>query len=177
MKILPLPVKKNKFGELVARLSVEAYYRQIMEEVLEAHNAAIIHGIKEHMYFEDCGVCIEYVGRDNEAEELADIITCCITRLNLVVDSKKDFVEYVSKLVTDAKSYYTEPEDFYTDLASTVTQGVCYASYNFYEYKILSRIIVMCVKRLESMGYDEVKRGNLYAAVNAKNVVRGYLEN
>ena len=100
MKILPLPVKKNKFGELVARLSVEAYYRQIMEEVLEAHNAAIIHGIKEHMYFEDCGVCIEYVGRDNEAEELADIITCCITRLEILgydEDARQELYQAVNE--------------------------------------------------------------------------------
>lgn len=176
MKILPLPVKKNKFGERVADISAEKYYRQIVEEVLEAHKASIVHDIKKVMSDEGCGQCAEYVGEDNEAEELVDIITCCITRLDIVVDSKKDFVEYVSKLLTAAKRNYTEPEDFYTDLAFTVMQGFCLSSYSFYECKILSRIIVKCVKRLESMGYDESAREKIYQAVNEKNAARGYLE-
>ena len=37
--ILPLPVKKNKFGERVADISLAKYYRQICEEVKEAHAA------------------------------------------------------------------------------------------------------------------------------------------
>ena len=158
MKIYPLPVKKNKNGELVADLPVWKQYRQIMEEVMEAHA-------------ENVGVF-----ESNEAEELADVITCCITRLDIVVDSQKDFVEYVSKLLTAAKRDYTEPKDFYTDLAVTVMQGFCLSSYSFYECKILSRTIVMCEKRLESMGYNEVAREKLYAAVNEKNRRRGYLE-
>ena len=84
MKILPLPVKKNKFGELVADISVEKYYRQIAEEVLEAHKASIIHDIKKVMSDEGCGQCAEYVDEDNEAEELVDIITCCVTRLEIL---------------------------------------------------------------------------------------------
>ena len=158
MKILPLPVKKNKHGELVANLSVGAYYRQIIEEVLEAHA-------------ENVGVF-----ESNEAEELADVITCCITRLNILNDGEKNFDEYVSELLTEAERDYTEPEDFYTDLAFKVMQGFCLSSYSFYERKTLSRIIVMCVKRLESMGYDETRREKLYAAVNEKNRRRGYLE-
>ena len=39
--ILPLSVTKNKFGERVADIDVEKYYRQIFEEVLEAHRACI----------------------------------------------------------------------------------------------------------------------------------------
>ena len=156
MKILPLPVKKNKHGELVASLSVTRQYRQIMEEVMEAHA-------------ENVGVF-----ESNEAEELADVITCCITRLNILNDGEKNFVEYVSELLTEAERGYTEPEDFYTDLAFTVMKGYYRCSYTFGECKLLSDIIVMCEKRLERMGF---KRGNLYAAVNAKNVVRGYLEN
>lgn len=39
--ILPLPVKKNKFGQRVANISTANYYRQIVEEVLEAHEAAV----------------------------------------------------------------------------------------------------------------------------------------
>ena len=84
-KILPLPVQKNKFGERVADISTEKYYRQILEEVLEARKASIIHDIKKHMYFESCADCLDsYVGEDNEPEELVDIITCCITRLEIL---------------------------------------------------------------------------------------------
>ncbi len=82
--ILPLPVKKNKFGERVADISSEKYYRQVTEEVMEAYGASIIADIKKIMSDEGCGQCAEYVGEDNEAEELADIITCCITRLEIL---------------------------------------------------------------------------------------------
>ena len=82
--ILPLPVKKNKFGQRVADISVNDYYRQIMEEVLEAHEAAVnvtcIAAIKR----EGCGLCVDYIGSHNEAEELADIIATCITRLDIL---------------------------------------------------------------------------------------------
>lgn len=152
MKIYPLPVKKNKNGELVANLSVDAYYRQIMEEVMEAHA-------------ENVGVF-----ESNEAEELADVITCCITRLNILNDGEKDFDEYVGELLTGAEPYYTEPEDFYTDLAFKLMDSY------FDEDARLADIIVMCVKRLESLGYDETRREKLYAAVNEKNRRRGYLE-
>ena len=87
-KIYPLPVKKNKNGELVADLPAWKYYRQIIEEVLEAH--------------------AENVGafESNEAEELADVITCCITRLNILNDGGKDFNEYVSDVLTKVEKYY-----------------------------------------------------------------------
>ena len=158
MKIYPLPVKKNKHGELVASLSITRQYRQIMEEVMEAH--------------------AENVGafESNEAEELADVITCCITRLDIVVDSEKDFDEYVSELLVTAERNCTEPKDFYTNLAVAVMKGYYRCSYTFGECKLLSDIIVMCEKRLESMGYDEVAREKIYAAVNEKNRRRGYLE-
>ena len=77
MNILPLPVKKNKFGDEVRYINSTDYYRQITEEVLEAYKEAVI--------FED-----RYPGeyprafRDDEAIELVDIITCCITRLDIL---------------------------------------------------------------------------------------------
>lgn len=169
MKIYPLPVKKNKHGELVADLPVWKHYRQIMEEVLEAHA-------------ENVGVF-----ESNEAEELADVITCCITRLAIVHSSVKNIGEFISGLVNGAKTY-ADDSDFYTDLATSVMQSystqsceelldyydVCYEDYD--EDNSLAEVIALCVKRLESMGYDEVAREKLYAAVNAKNAARGYLE-
>ena len=157
MKIYPLPVKKNKHGELVADLPIGKYYHQITEEVMEAHA-------------ENVGVF-----ESNEVEELADVITCCITRLNILNDGEKDFVEYVSKLLTDAVPYYTEPKDFYTDLAFMIMQSYGRADGLCNDECKLSNIIVMCVKRLERMGYDEVAREKIYAAVNEKNRRRGYL--
>ena len=81
--ILPLPVKRNKFGERVASLSVNDYYRQIAEEVLEAHNAANNCCIVKILRDNGCGQCAEFLDC-NEAEELVDIIATCITRLDIL---------------------------------------------------------------------------------------------
>ena len=169
MKIYPLPVKKNKHGELVASLSITRQYRQIMEEVMEAH--------------------AENVGafESNEAEELADVITSCITRLANIHSSVKNIGEFISGLVNAAKTY-VDDSDFYTDLATSVMQAYstqsCEELLDYYdvryedydEDKSLAEVIALCEKRLESMGYDEVAREKIYAAVNEKNRRRGYLE-
>ena len=81
--MLPLPVKKNKFGKSVADIPTTDYYRQIAEEVLEAHVAAKNAELVKRMTDEGCGQCAEFV-LCNEAEELADIITCCVTRLEII---------------------------------------------------------------------------------------------
>ena len=81
--MLPLPVKKNKFGNLVADIPVTDYYRQIAEEVLEAHNAAKNAEFVKQINNEGCGQCAEFI-LCNEAEELADIITCAVTRLDII---------------------------------------------------------------------------------------------
>ena len=81
--MLPLPVKKNKFGLSVKDIPVTDYYRQIAEEVLEAHNAAKNAEFVKQINDEGCGQCAEFV-LCNEAEELADIITCAVTRLEII---------------------------------------------------------------------------------------------
>ena len=171
-KILPLPVKKNKFGERVADISLEKYYRQICEEVLEAHS--------------------EVIYKDREAEEIVDVMACCITRLNII---KCDDIVGV---IDDQKKYYSEPSDFYTDLAAAIMNsyhaaktainfkymynvgcGYCaidLAKDEYVEKYCLGYIIVMCIKRLEKLGYDESERQEIYQAVNAKNRKRGYFE-
>ena len=83
MNILPLPVKKNKFGNRVADISITDYYRQISEEVLEAHNAANNWAVIKILRDDGCGQCAELIPC-NEPEELVDIITCCITRLDIL---------------------------------------------------------------------------------------------
>ena len=82
-KIFPLPVKSNKNGTLVKELTATEYYRQISEEVLEAYKAANNAEVLKIMHTNGCGQCAEFI-IDNEAEELVDIITCCITRLELL---------------------------------------------------------------------------------------------
>lgn len=79
--ILPLPVKKNRFGENVANISTANYYRQIVEEALEAHEEAVIFDHENELCFEP-NISDEFWNA--EAEELVDIITCCITRLNIL---------------------------------------------------------------------------------------------
>lgn len=196
MKILPFPVKKNKFGERVVDISAKKYYRQIAEEVLEAHKASIIADIKKVMSDEGCGQCAEYAGEDNEAEELVDIITCCVTRLEITcldADYASDFDEYVREIFSYAERYYCIHLDFYTELAAAVANAyhVARMNYlmnitplNFGEYldgsdldetNALGGIIVLCLDRLETLGYDEEKRQELYQAVNRKNLKRGYL--
>jgi len=185
-KILPLPVKKNKFGERVADISLEKYYHQICEEVLEAHEwQYTVDENREHSY---------------EAEEIVDVITCCITRLNVMhwYEDYEDFGKYVVSVIHECKSYYEEPKDFYTDLSAAVMNsyhaaktaknfeymrnegcGYCVSDLALDEYVekyCLGYIIVMCIKRLEKLGYDESERQEIYQAVNAKNRKRGYFE-
>ncbi|MBQ9486625.1 MAG: hypothetical protein IJU91_02335, partial [Selenomonadaceae bacterium] len=105
-KILPLPVKKNKFGEKVADISIKKYYRQICEEVVEAHKASIEIQARQYDSLLDIA--------DDEPTELVDVITCCITRLNII--KCKDVVG----VIDNQKKYYSEPADFYTDLVAAV---------------------------------------------------------
>ena len=107
--ILPLPVKKNKLGQKVADLSTTEYYRQIEEEVLEAYENAVMYETARRIATEVCNTYLGEYGRSDEAEELVDVITTCITRLEII-------------------------------------------------------------------GYDEIKRQELYQAVNEKNRKRDYFE-
>ena len=87
-KIFPMPVKKNKYGQDVARISATNYYKQILEEVQEAFQAAIVGDTIKILRNEGCGQCVDTIEDEicdaNEAEELADIITCCVTRLEIL---------------------------------------------------------------------------------------------
>lgn len=87
-KILPRPVQKNKRGEFVAKISTSKYYKQILEEVQEAFQAAIVGDTIKILRNEGCGQCVDTIEDEicdaNEAEELVDIITCCVTRLEIL---------------------------------------------------------------------------------------------
>ncbi|MBR5913973.1 MAG: hypothetical protein IKZ58_06395 [Selenomonadaceae bacterium] len=165
--IKPLPVKKNKFGQRVADISITDYYGQIMEEVLEAHTEFVSNSIYDKLNGE------KIIGDDdNEAEELVDIITCCVTRLHIIGGKYYDTTR-IDKM----------EENFYRQLANQVLVAFNDALYTeihnykpHYEQFELSAVIKMCVTRLESLGYDESARQNLYAAVNDKNQKRGYFE-
>ena len=175
-KILPLPVKKNKFGQRVANIPTTDYYGQIMEEVLEAHIESVI---AEYSTEKD----------DNEAEELVDIITTCVTRIDIM--SFDNVEEFVNKQMED------KPKDFYryleqkvlnahqqaigADLLTKIIQDggadeFGYFSQYCWETDFLADVIVACTTRLEQLGYDEKAREELYKAVNEKNRKRGYFE-
>lgn len=190
--ILPLPVKKNKYGDRVADISVEDYYRQINEEVLEAFQQMTI--------FAENNIIYDGNTDDNETEEVVDVITCAVTRLDIIhwFEDDEDFGEYLSKVYADAEKNYEKPIDFYTTLANSVMKaygaaklsevvnilhtegcGTCIGYFDTYDYDEESRladIIVLCVKYLEQLGYDADARQKLYQAVNEKNRKRGYLE-
>ena len=168
-KILPLPVKKNKFGQLVADIPVTDYYAQIFEEVFEAYKAANNAEILKVMTSEGCGQCAEFI-QTNEPEELADIITCCVTRLDILGDT------YINGVID-------LPKDFYRKLVKSVLSTLRVAVMVDFMYfstraeaQKLSIIINLCIARLEYLGYDESARQKLYAAVNEKNRKRGYFE-
>ena len=183
-KIFPLPVKKNKFGERVANISVGKYYRQICEEVLEAHAASIEIQARDYNSLLDIA--------DNEPTELVDVMACCITRLNIIK------CENVVGVIDDQEKYYSEPADFYTDLAAAVmnsyhaaktainfeymrNEGCGYCAIDLAEVEYVEKyrlgyIIAMCIKRLAKLGYNESARQEIYQAVNEKNRKRGYLE-
>ena len=162
--MLPLAVKKNKFGERVADISVTDYYAQIMEEVLEAHEGAIASKLTGHRpEFLYC----------NEAEELVDIITCCVTRLDII-----DF-EFSKKI-----KLVDLPRDFYRSLEQNVLNAhenaILYENvannYKYYEGNSLVDVINLCITKLSHFGYDADARQKIYEAVNEKNRKRGYLE-
>ena len=194
---LPLPVKKNKFGERVADLSVDRHYRQIAEEIIEACTAQ---------------------GKNDEARKLVDVITCCVTRLDILQDyvdddEFEDFSHYLRILVQDfaPETVYGlvqdfEPnvvneqffkqvigeqflkqvivDNFYPNLvvcsmqaySGAVTDRLIGSDDAGNEETYLIDIIYVCVKRLEYLGYDESAREKLYQAVNNKNRRRGYFE-
>lgn len=77
--MLPLPVKKNKFEQLTKDLSTTEHYRQISEEVLEAYKEAVLEEIRMVNAVDNRAFFYE-----REAEELVDIITTCITRLDIL---------------------------------------------------------------------------------------------
>ena len=87
-KKFPLPVKKNKFGQDVSKLTADDYYRQLVEKILNAHQAYILQVVKKIMYYDGCGQCAEQVedvmNNDGEAEKLVDIMTWCVTRLEQI---------------------------------------------------------------------------------------------
>ena len=163
-KIKPLPVKKNKFGQRVADIHIYEYYCQLMEEILEAHKAAVVYENIETARH------ITIDGRSyDEAIELVDIITCCVTRLHIIGG------KYDARVIDLPTDY------FYRELAKQVLcafqKAVLIGFFSVNREAVeLSAVIKMCVARLESLGYDESARENLYAAVNDKNKKRGYFE-
>lgn len=180
--ILPLPVKKNKFGQRVADILTCDYYTQLAEEIIEANEASFS------------------IAGNDEGLELVDVITTCITRLNIMhwYEDEK-FNVYVERIVIGAEKDYTKPKrDFYVELthaamlaysAAKIGQvinilssegcAMCIGNIDSWEYdeeSALGNIIVMCIKRLEYLGYDEDSRQKLYQAVNDKNQKRGYFD-
>ena len=146
-----LPVKKNKYGERVADISVDKYYTQIFEEVLEAHEESVI-GMADYL----------------EAEELVDVMTCCITRID-ILDIGVQPNLYIT--ASEAKT------NFYVKLAQQVARA--YATVKMEkicEVVELMEIINMCLNRLEYLGFNEDKRQKLYDRVNTKNRKRGYFD-
>ena len=170
--IIPLPVKKNKYGEKVADISVDKYYIQIMEEVLEAHENAVI---ANYLFELEGDAALVDDWENDEAEELADIITCCVTRIAIIRDDYY-LADYLVKAV--AKTHIEIfGGNFYVDLSSSVMRAYHIAqSENIGEEAALIEIIYLCIGRLEYLGYDESKRQKLYQAVNEKNKQRGYFE-
>ena len=89
--IVPLPVKKDKIGRRVAGISLIEFYRQIREEMSNAYANATNKDALET--FKKCGALIVEKGTFEgmveteevaEAEKLANIITYCITRLEII---------------------------------------------------------------------------------------------
>lgn len=175
---LPLPVRKNKFGEKVKDIGVQKYYLQIVEEVWEAYSE-----------------CVKG-DTPREAEELADVITCCVTRLD-VMHWYKDgvlFEEYIKRIVAKSMRFYEDSAYFYTDLTVAVMDGYhaaktgdiisnCdndilkyFSMQDVDEEAILGDIIVLCIERLKHVGYDKESRQQLYQSVNEKNRQRGYFD-
>lgn len=87
-KNFPLPVKKNKFGQDVSKLTAGDYYRQLVEKMLEAYKASVIHDVNKVLVRDGCGLCWteieDQIGIDDEAEKLADIMSWCVTRLEQI---------------------------------------------------------------------------------------------
>ena len=147
-----LPVKKNKYGERVADISVDKYYTQIFEEVLEAHEESVI-GLADYL----------------EAEELVDVIACCITRFDIL-----GFKDYKLNKVRGAGNV---DANFYAHLTQQVAEAYTATKKEpIIEFVELAGIINVCRVRLEYLGFNEDKRQKLYDRVNTKNRKRGYFD-
>lgn len=159
-----LPVKKNKYGERVADISLEKQYRQLFEEIMEA-NAEGANGM----------------WRCYEAEELVDVMACCVTRLNIL--GVEDYA--VTSWGTMVKDFYVELTDkalvAYGAALTAAEQAIFkntvgHKALYLVEIKTLREIMSMCIAKLESIGYDANKRQEMYQYVNDKNKDRGYLD-
>lgn len=178
--ILPLPVKKNKFGQRVDDISVNDYYRQIAEEIIEAHEESFS------------------IAGDDEGLELVDVITTCITRLDIMhwFEDDEDFGTYLENLIAESQTKKIS-DDFYAELTSAAFWayhcaemlpifnkinkegcGMCIDDIDghYDEESALADIIAMCIDYLEFIGYGEDDRQKLYQAVNEKNRKRGYFD-
>lgn len=85
---LPVPVKKDKHGVLVADYSYRDWFAKIAEEVFEAHAEA-----KEERTYSPTNDGSIDVYRENiprTAEELADVITVCVSFLDVLGYDEKE---------------------------------------------------------------------------------------
>ena len=172
-RILPRPVKKNKRGELVATIPVDKYYKQIIEEVFEAHEAEITKADIDFLKEGGCGMCvglIEEASPSTELEEIVDIITCCVTRIDILGGTFD---------ATPSKKYYGDHvKEFYSNTVVGLMKAYFLAIKEDKELEIraLQETINYCLWYLRKLGYNAAKIERQYKLVNEKNARRGYFE-
>ena len=172
-KILPRPVKKNKRGELVATISVNKCYKQIIEEVFEAHEAEITKAVANFVQNDGCGMCvglIEEASPSTELEEIVDIITCCVTRIDILGGTFD---------ATPSKKYYGDHvKEFYSNTVVGLMKAYFLAIEEDKELEIraLQETINYCLWYLNKLGYTSEDIEYQYKLVNEKNARRGYFD-
>ena len=173
-KILPRPVKSNKYGQSVACIDSVDYYTQIFEEINEAIAACIVERSAKICTDEGCGQCIEVIENQlsNESEifELVDVITCCVTRMD-ILGCKADAHPVNVPVICSEKTFYNELTSYALNAFRQAT-----LKKSLQETGELQNIIYYVVRYLYSKGIDKSQLELLYSRVNEKNERRGYFE-
>lgn len=156
--MLPLPLKRNKLGEYIT-LSVIQQYHQLTEKVLAAHQESIIKRLNNYEAY--------------EAEKLTDVIVECVTMIYYRYANKPNFEDTLQELFDVSKSNYetyseVDDSNFYITLNFSVMNSFRFTTDIIRERYNLMDIIYLCVKHLESLGYNKVERNKLYEKVNEK---------
>ena len=159
---------------MVATISVNKHYKQIIEEVFEAHEAEIRKAVVDFVQNDGCGMCVDLIDEvfctSTELEEIVDVITCCVTRI--------DILGGTFDATPSTKHFDDNVKDFFSSIAVGLMNAHFLAIEEDKELEIraLQETINYCLWYLNKLGYTSEDIEYQYKLVNEKNARRGYFD-